>query len=414
MKKAAFPVTESERLKALEEYEILDTPAERAYDDVVKLASHIAGMPISLISLVDSDRQWFKAKVGVDSAETPRDIAFCAHAILGQDPMVINDALKDDRFLDNPLVTGDPNVRFYAGIPLVTPSGHNLGTLCVMDDEPGSLSEEQIFGLTTLANQVIRNFELRRLLIEEKKKNHLIEKQRDGLVRSKAFLQRMLQIIGRDIREPLNGLKSMLQLIFRGSLDASEMEEIGPEALESIERSQSLIDNLVRWGEAQIDEEINPVEIPLKGFIENEFLRFQSLANENKVVWKNEMESAISVSGEPRRMKFIFRNLIENALRNTTNGSLSVSFETNDEDVLIFMKSSGEKGSSNTFNEAIDWKSLEKGNSGNQKGVSLLLISDFLRQMSAKMSVENSSGEETTLCLRFPRFREESDLFLKN
>ena len=414
MKKAAFPVTESERLKALEEYDILDTPAESTYDDVVKLASHIAGTPISLISLVDSDRQWFKAKVGVQANETPRDIAFCAHAILGKDPMVINDALNDDRFVDNPIVTGDPNIRFYAGIPLVTPSGHNLGTLCVMDDEPRSLSENQIFGLTTLANQVIRNFELRRLLLEEKQKNQLIETQRDGLVRSKAFLQRMLQIIGRDIREPMNGLKSMLQLVFRGSLDASELEEIGPEALESIERSQSLIDNLVRWGEVQIDEEINPVEIPLKGFIENEFLRFQSLASENKVVWKNEIGSAISVAGEPRRMKFILRNLIENALRNTTNGSLSVSFETNDKDVLIFMKSSGEKGSSSTFNEAIDWKSLEKGNSGNQKGVSLLLISDFLHQMSAKMSVENSSGEETTLCLRFPLFREESDLFLKN
>lgn len=414
MKKAELPFNESERLQALEEYDILDTRPEKVYDDVVQLASQIAGTPISLISLVDDDRQWFKAKVGVEASETSRDIAFCAHAILDDQPMVIQDALKDDRFYDNPLVTGDPNVRFYAGIPLVTPSGHNLGALCVMDDEPRSLTEVQIFGLKTLANQVIRNFELRRLLDQEKKKNDLIESQRDGLIRSRQFQQRLLQIIGRDIREPLMGLKSMLQLLFRGNLNESDIEEIGPEALGHIERSQALIDNLVRWGEVQFDKEVTPVEIPLKGFLNSEFNRFQTLANENKVEWKNEVQNGVSISGEPRRLKFIIRNLIEQALTNTENGTLTARVEMDGEDVLVFLQDTGSGSFSQDFGNPREWKNKGLQSLGDPKGISLLLISDFMDQMSAKISVDSVPAQGTTVCLRFPSFKEESDLFIKN
>jgi len=414
MKKAELPLNESERLQALEEYDILDTRPEKVYDDVVQLASQIAGTPTSLISLVDDNRQWFKAKVGVEASETPRDIAFCAHAILDDQPMVIQDALKDDRFYDNPLVTGDPNVRFYAGIPLVTPSGHNLGALCVMDDEPRSLTEVQIFGLKTLANQVIHNFELRRLLDQEKKKNDLIESQRDGLIRSRQFQQRLLQIIGRDILEPLMGLKSMLQLLFRGNLNESDIEEIGPEALGHIERSQALIDNLVRWGEVQFNKEVTPVEIPLKGFLNSEFNRFQTLANENKAEWKNEVKNSVSISGEPRRLKFIIRNLIEQALTNTENGTLTARAEMDGEDVLVFLQDTGSGSFSQDFANPREWKNKGLQSLGDPKGISLLLITDFMDQMSAKISVDSVPAQGTTVCLRFPSFKEESDLFIKN
>src|SRR6185295_19299713 len=120
----SMPIHEPERLAALERYAILDTKAEQAFDELVGLACAIFDVPIALISLVDESRQWFKARVGLDAAETPRDISFCGHAIHDLDIMIVNDALSDPRFFDNPLVTGDPKIRFYAGAQLTTPDGH--------------------------------------------------------------------------------------------------------------------------------------------------------------------------------------------------------------------------------------------------------------------------------------------------
>jgi class 3 adenylate cyclase len=160
--KAPLPPDEAKRLADLMGCEILDTAPEQAYDDLTKLASHICGVPISLISLVDSDRQWFKSRVGIDVSETPRDQAFCAHAILEPDILIVPDATADGRFYDNPLVTDDPRIRFYAGAPLITPRGNEVGTLCVIDRKPRVLKPEQIELLGILARQVVTQIELRR------------------------------------------------------------------------------------------------------------------------------------------------------------------------------------------------------------------------------------------------------------
>ncbi len=161
--KAPLTEREQERLAALHDYRILDTPPERAYDDLTALAAYVCDVPIALVSLVDSHRQWFKSKVGVDVAETDRDISFCAHAILEEDILVIQDTLADSRFAANPLVTCAPNIRFYAGVPLLTPEALPLGTLCVIDHEPRDLSEGQIRALEGLARQVVTVMELRRV-----------------------------------------------------------------------------------------------------------------------------------------------------------------------------------------------------------------------------------------------------------
>ncbi|MFT3744938.1 MAG: sensor domain-containing diguanylate cyclase [Pyrinomonadaceae bacterium] len=160
---APLPINENDRLAALYQARLLDTEPEREFDDVTLLASQICGTPIATISLIDESRQWFKAKVGIDATETPRDQAFCAHAILTPSrTTVIADATADERFANNPLVTGDPNIRFYAGTPLLTKDNLALGTLCVIDRQPRELNDAQLAALEALGRQLSLRLELRR------------------------------------------------------------------------------------------------------------------------------------------------------------------------------------------------------------------------------------------------------------
>lgn len=163
---APLPSNEVARLHALLQYEILDTPPEEAFDALTDLSAHIFRTPTALISLIDIDRQWFKSKVGMDVEETSRDVAFCAHAILEPAPLIVKDASQDERFADNPLVTAEPKIRFYAGAPLVTPDGLRLGTLCVIDYMPRKFALRQEQALQILACQVMTQLELRRKTAE--------------------------------------------------------------------------------------------------------------------------------------------------------------------------------------------------------------------------------------------------------
>ncbi len=162
MKRAPIPDDDEQRLEVLRSFDILDTEPETTYDDLVRLASFIAGTPIALVSLVDEDRQWFKARVGLGATQTPRDVSFCGHAVASGETLVVPDAHDDPRFADNPLVTGAPHVRFYAGSPIVSTEGANLGTLCVIDHKPRVLDDEKQGLLEALSRQVGRMMELRR------------------------------------------------------------------------------------------------------------------------------------------------------------------------------------------------------------------------------------------------------------
>jgi diguanylate cyclase (GGDEF)-like protein len=162
---ANLPHNEAQRLAALKRYDVLDTEEEQEYDDMTTLAAAICDAPISVISLIDDRRQWFKSRHGLDATETPRDQAFCAHAILRPDEiMEVGDSASDRRFAQNPLVTGGPMIRFYAGAPLLTPEGAAIGTICVIDQKPRELTGVQRKGLAALSRRVMAQMELRRLL----------------------------------------------------------------------------------------------------------------------------------------------------------------------------------------------------------------------------------------------------------
>lgn len=207
---ADLPDNEHERLAELKALDLLDTLPEQAYDDITFLASLICGTPIALMSLVDEQRQWFKSKVGLEAEETHRDMAFCAHAILESDEMlVVPDATEDRRFADNPLVVGDPKVRFYAGVPLTTAAGNALGTLCVIDQTPHELTPEQEAALRALSRQVMAQLELRRNLAELEAASAERDRYEEQLVVYQRRLEEHLALIAeQSVTDPLTGLKN--------------------------------------------------------------------------------------------------------------------------------------------------------------------------------------------------------------
>lgn len=238
---------EDERLKDLNSYRILDTLPEEDYDNLTRIAAQICGTKISLVSLVDQDRQWFKSHHGIDATETPRDVAFCAHAIHNPDEVfVVEDARKDDRFFDNPLTTGDAQVVFYAGVPLKQENGRALGTLCVIDGQPKQLNASQLDALKTLANQTMRLLELRL-------NKMALEQNLQDLNDKNQSLQRFAYTAAHDIKSPLtniSGLATVLVEDYGETLDDDQQKIIGMMNV-ACDKLESLVNNLLTYSDTE-------------------------------------------------------------------------------------------------------------------------------------------------------------------
>ncbi|MFZ5971346.1 MAG: sensor histidine kinase [Bacteroidota bacterium] len=309
MKHPPIPANEEERIRALNEYRILDTLPDEDFDEITRLASDICRTPISLVSLVDPKRQWFKSRVGLSDSETDRQFSFCAHAINHpQDIFVVNDSRKDSRFADNPYVVGDPHVVFYAGVPLVTPQGYALGTLCVIDSKPRDLSETQMSALRILSKQVIKLFELR-------KKNLKLTEMQQQLEKRNNDLQQLNYIASHDLREPLRMISGFMDLLNRDygpQLDDQARQYI-QFATDGANRMNSLIINLLNYSAiGQGQRALEVLELPQLLADVRMNLHRQMEERQATFSWSSDLPS---IHGNRTEITSLFQNLVSNAIK---------------------------------------------------------------------------------------------------
>ena len=315
MLSAPIPSNEDIRLQALYESDLLDTPQEKEFDDIVQLASQLCDMPISLISLVDANRQWFKARVGLDALETHRDISFCSHAILQSDIFEIPDALTDLRFHDNPLVLEQPAIRFYAGVPLVTRSGNRLGTLCVIDRHPRELNDNQKFALQVLANNVVKIAELR---IKNKHLNYLTDSQK-----------RIITVLAHDVRNPLASIKSIIDYKNADYIDAEAATEMLNLAALQLDTTIEMVSNIVNWGQLQLKVGESQYEtVDLKQLVDKVFDSELLNAKRKNNSLVNGVAQGTTIYTEKDALEFILRNLVSNSNKFTDDGEISIEINT--------------------------------------------------------------------------------------
>lgn len=384
----AAPVSHDEhkRLEALHEYSILDSEAEPIYDEIVALASFICGTPISTITLVDEKRQWFKAQVGLEDSQTSRDVAFCAHAILQNELMVVNDAREDKRFNDNPLVLGKPDIRFYAGMPLVTADGYKLGTICVIDTKPKELSKEQSFALQVLSNQVMKLLELR--------------KQNIALAKMHEMHNKLLSIIGHDLRGPVKSIDGLLHLAENYETSFEEYKELIPRLRKLVDTTDSLLFNILTWAKNQIEgktiaQEPFFIRLLLQDIIEAHSPLFKT--KQNQVI--NNLDETIKISVDKNRLEFVFRNLLLNANKYMNEGAITISSKMTDGRLEVCVADTGSGIEENRQAVLFTWGERNSTNGTNGErgsGLGLPMCKEFVEEMGGEIWLTSKLNEGTS------------------
>lgn len=383
---------EQERLKDLDSYSILDTFPEEDYDNLTAIAAQICGTPISLVSLVDDKRQWFKSHHGLSASETPREYAFCAHAIHDKENFfIVQDARIDERFHDNPLVTGEPHVIFYAGIPLVSDEGFPLGTLCVIDHEPKLLSEGQLSSLRALSKQVMNLLNLRKKKVElEEALVSLKEKNRE--------LDQFAFVAAHDLKSPLIGISSMAQLM----LDQyeSQIDEEGQNLLslmvQATDRMRNLIDGLLNYSRSEccLKEEKSIVNVAA---MKKDLINLFSYDNDMVLVVKSKLKE---ITVNRTALDQILINLIANAIKYSDKEvvKIEIGISENDTHYLIYIEDNGPGIEDKYFNrifkifEVVAAKD-KFGNAGN--GIGLATVKKIVTKSGGDIVVTSELGRGT-------------------
>ena len=393
---------EEDRLTALLNFDILDTDFEKEYDDIVKLTSYICKTPITLISLVDLNRQWFKAKVGLNVRETPRDVAFCSYAIEMEDILIVKDTHKDFRFSDNPLVKGDPKIRFYAGAQLRTSDGHALGTLCAIDREPRELSQDQIDALKTLADQVVARFELRKLykdLQNQAKELHELNKTKD----------RIFSIVSHDLRAPFNNILGFSEILKKdiNELSKDVIREINDNIADSANSTYDLVNSLLNWSMLRFEKsEIPKSNIVLSQLFDNIFTIVSGDLYKKKITVIYNFDKDIKIHSVYQVLFSAFQNLLTNAIKYTPfGGSISIEIVKFTKSVKVIIKDSGIGMSLSKIEAILNNKknNSEVGTSGEEgNGLGFSIAKDFIRESGGTMKISSQTGIGTSVEVNLP------------
>lgn len=413
MIKASTPEDELSRLKDLYEYDVLDTEAEKSFDDLTQLASDICETPISLISLVDPNRQWFKSKYGIDVAETARDISFCSHAILENQVFEVQNALTDTRFHDNPLVTNDPNIRFYAGTPLITPRGNAIGTLCVISDKPKKLSSKQINALTVLGKEVIAQLELRlnnkklsMALEKQKAHNKELEKLKEEADTANNTKSKFLANMTHELRTPLHGILNLAEF---GMTETTTEEK--DSTLKSILKSAHYLSNIVNdildFSKIEAGKlEIEHIDFDLNDVISDVIKpQLQQASTKGiKLITSVDSKIADNFKGDPLRVSQILNNLCSNAIKFTKTGQVelkvSIKSSTLQTQVLKFEVIDTGLGINETVQEHL-FKEFHQADSSTSReyggtGLGLSICARLSELMQGHLSFTSQIGKGST------------------
>lgn len=382
-------INEQLRLKELESFSILDTLPDQDYDNLTSIAAQICGTPISLVSLIDNKRQWFKSHHGLNVSETPKEYAFCAHAINNDDKLfLVKDAREDERFYDNPLVTDEPYVIFYAGIPLVTDEGLPLGTLCVIDHEPKVLVQSQINALKSLSVQVMNLLRLRKSKMDQES---LISK----LESKNRELEQFANVAAHDLKSPLHSITSLASLFRKQYSDS--IDDDGKNILrlieESSEKLSGLIEGLLRYSKSEdsLKEEkslinINTMVIGLSKLFS---------AEENLSI--NSKSPIESITVNKTALDQILINLVANAIKYNDKEKIEIEIDVDeDEHQYIFIVKDNGPGIKKEYQERIFnifevfSNSDRYGKSGN--GIGLSTVKKVVELLGGRINVESEIG----------------------
>ncbi len=394
---AQLPDNEARRLRILEEYKILDTESEKDFDDITKLASEICESPISAISLIDTNRQWFKSAYGLSHTETSRTLSFCAHAIHDNAMFVVEDARHDIRFHDSPLVTGDPNIVFYAGVPLIDKEGFALGTLCVIDNKTKKLSDFQERALKTLSHQILKLMEIKKLNHKLKLKNYLLEESYNEL-------ERFAQVVSHDLKSPLNNILDLTDLL----KNEEHCEIKNPEANLYIDLIKESSEKLKEYIDATLNTYKNNILAPddKEFFYINTILKNCAQLLNPKNEFEINLPDNIEIYNYKPIFEQIFINLISNAIKYNDKPKVIIDIRIVIEDgyYTIIVKDNG-IGIENDKLEAIFGMFVTLGkvdrfnNSGT--GIGLSNVKNLVNRAEGEISVKSVVGEGTNFVLKF-------------
>jgi len=385
------PFNEQSRLEALRQYRILDTSPEDAFDDLVHAAALVCRTPISLVTLVDATRQWFKARTGLEAQELPRESAFCAHAIMGSDLLVVPDTHLDPRFAANPLVVGDPYIRFYAGAPIITPEGAGLGTLCVIDRAPRTIGTEERRALRGLARQVMTQLELRRMLLE------FDERTRE--------LDAFTSSVAHDLRTPLRGIRGLAEILLEDysdrSLNTTGTEMIG-RMKDAASRLDSLIEGLLAYARAS-RQQMSLEAVPLGPIVEQVL---QELAPELKA-----SRAVVQVQGDlprvrahPLALQQVLANLLLNAAKFVASGvqpRITISALERDGRVVVTVADNG-IGMSPELQVRIFQPFTRADALYPGVGLGLTVVRSSVERMGGRIGVESEPGRGSRFWFELP------------